>query len=350
MSLPVGDPAFQDSTKPEVVESGTSANHSTKARDDFKWDSYKDEIRRMYVDEGRPLRFTKQNIERRFGYQKSVRNWKSKLRDWGFDKNVTINMKFMLAKSEKRARDEGKDTEFKRNGILVPPQTLQQFKKRRTVGLTDSALSSIATPPNITYGTPNIDASPRSTTSLTKSISPGYPTEQSLVDLTEDFSDLFQKEAPTLGQTIEASSSEDIKPNTDDIVISLSVPQDTSTKPAKAAPLSAQDKPTRIGRGTAPDDFGYNAAASSMKSLFHSFRCSSAYLSDETYERYVDNILKLLQILPPHDQELNNLFRENFTLLLADEAFQYTTSSDSSTEKVLFAILEGLASLRKGPF
>ncbi len=70
MSLPVGDPGFQDPAEPKVVEGGASVNHSTKARNDLKWDSYKDEIRRMYVNEGRPLSVTQQEIERRFGFQK----------------------------------------------------------------------------------------------------------------------------------------------------------------------------------------------------------------------------------------------------------------------------------------
>lgn len=58
------------------------------------------------------------------------------MREWGFDKNMTSNIKFMLSKAEKRAWDEGKETQFTRDGIAVPAETLEQIK--RTM-LSDSA-------------------------------------------------------------------------------------------------------------------------------------------------------------------------------------------------------------------
>lgn len=45
-------------------------NHSTKARNDQKWERYKDDIRHLYVIQGRPLRKTMQEIETRFQFKK----------------------------------------------------------------------------------------------------------------------------------------------------------------------------------------------------------------------------------------------------------------------------------------
>lgn len=47
---------------------------------------------------------------------------------------MTSDIKFMLVKAEKRARDEGKDTEFIQDGMGFPAETLQQVKRARLSG------------------------------------------------------------------------------------------------------------------------------------------------------------------------------------------------------------------------
>ena len=45
----------------------------------------------------------------------SERKWKEKLKEWKFDKKIsTTDMRIVVAKAEKRARNEGKDTTFGR--------------------------------------------------------------------------------------------------------------------------------------------------------------------------------------------------------------------------------------------
>jgi hypothetical protein len=46
-------------------------------------------------------------------------------------------MRIAIAKAEKRAREEGKETAFFHNGILMPIEKIQNFKKRKTIRESD---------------------------------------------------------------------------------------------------------------------------------------------------------------------------------------------------------------------
>ncbi len=48
-------------------------------------------------------------------------------------------MKIVVAKKEKRAREEGKDTVFFHHGSLIPSEKIENFKRRRTVKYSDPA-------------------------------------------------------------------------------------------------------------------------------------------------------------------------------------------------------------------
>lgn len=64
-----------------------------------------------------------------------------KLKEWNFEKNIpSKEMIFIVEKADKRKREEGKETEFMRNGFRVPLQRLDYFKKRRTNDPRDSSI------------------------------------------------------------------------------------------------------------------------------------------------------------------------------------------------------------------
>lgn len=61
-----------------------------------------------------------------------MRKWKEKLKEWKFDKNISSNdMKIILAKAEKRAREDGKGTEFFHGDTQISPERIAQFKRRK---------------------------------------------------------------------------------------------------------------------------------------------------------------------------------------------------------------------------
>lgn len=68
--------------------------------------------------------------------------WKVKLKEWGFVKNLSASkMQFMVAKSERRQREEGKDTVFFHKGFHIPANKIEAFKRRRNIEGSDPGSS-----------------------------------------------------------------------------------------------------------------------------------------------------------------------------------------------------------------
>ena len=62
----------------------------------------------------------------------SARVYKHKLKAWGFEKYLRkSDMQVLLAKAEKRASEDNKDTVFRVGGRKLDPERLQRFKKRK---------------------------------------------------------------------------------------------------------------------------------------------------------------------------------------------------------------------------
>jgi hypothetical protein len=54
-----------------------------------------------------------QSSQLKWANELSERKWKAKFKEWKFDKNISAtDMNMVLAKAEKRTREEGKDTGF----------------------------------------------------------------------------------------------------------------------------------------------------------------------------------------------------------------------------------------------
>ncbi len=63
----------------------------------------------------------------------SVRKWKMILDSWKFNKNVkTEEMLFVVAKAEKKAGEEGKETVFFYEGVEIKEDKIERFKRRKT--------------------------------------------------------------------------------------------------------------------------------------------------------------------------------------------------------------------------
>src|SRR6266487_1779846 len=71
------------------------------------------------------------------------RKWKDKLKEWGYEKHLhKREMKIVAAKGEKRLMEEAKDTLFFHNGILIPKEKIENFKRRKAVKESDPASPS----------------------------------------------------------------------------------------------------------------------------------------------------------------------------------------------------------------
>ncbi|EKD18321.1 uncharacterized protein L3040_004723 [Drepanopeziza brunnea f. sp. 'multigermtubi'] len=90
-----------------------ASKSSTRTKNDQKWDAYKHDIYRFYVEEDKTLDATIQMIEANSGFKASSRKWKMKLKEWRFEKNLSKHdMELIIAKALKRSREESKDTVF----------------------------------------------------------------------------------------------------------------------------------------------------------------------------------------------------------------------------------------------
>lgn len=62
----------------------------------------------------------------------SERKWKMKLKEWNFEKYVPASqMRILVAKAKKRAREEHKETVFFNGETQIAPERINLFKKRK---------------------------------------------------------------------------------------------------------------------------------------------------------------------------------------------------------------------------
>ncbi|KAN0108734.1 hypothetical protein V8E51_008476 [Hyaloscypha variabilis] len=127
------------------------------SRNDQKWEYLKDEIQRVYMKENNTLPRTMLQIEQAHGFKASPRKWKDKLKEWGFEKNLSENdMRIVVAKVDKR-KAARKETHVFLNGVQMTVEKLENFKKRKTVRESGPASPSASTPGPVTYSTPRCD-------------------------------------------------------------------------------------------------------------------------------------------------------------------------------------------------
>lgn len=67
-----------------------------------------------------------------------------KFKEWRYEKHLTnSDMKNVIAKADKRAREDGKETVFFRQGALIPATKIRNFKKRKAVRELETTLPSV---------------------------------------------------------------------------------------------------------------------------------------------------------------------------------------------------------------
>jgi hypothetical protein len=126
---------------------------------DKQFNNYKEEIRRIYCDQGKPLKETMDFFMHQRGLKAryltiapnlstyasiltkiSMRKWKAKLKDWEFEKySKAEDMAFMASKMQSR-QAEGKDTNFFVGGKQIPKEKMETFMKRKK-GVAENILS-----------------------------------------------------------------------------------------------------------------------------------------------------------------------------------------------------------------
>lgn len=90
-----------------------------------EWESAKTETEHIYIDQDQTLATTMEAIQYKYGLEASERKWKLKLKEWGFEKYLSsAAMKILVAKAERRAVVEHKDTVFFHGKTQITPERI----------------------------------------------------------------------------------------------------------------------------------------------------------------------------------------------------------------------------------
>ncbi|KAE9373665.1 hypothetical protein N431DRAFT_338661 [Stipitochalara longipes BDJ] len=126
-----------------------------------EWDKQKDQIWTLYIDQDQSITEVAQNLKDKYGFDAGEKQFKRKVDEWGFTKNIASREMVKMVQKRKRREDEqGKATVFKRsrNGVdfeVVAPVKLDRFQKRNRLEELESGSESSGMPSNILYGTPS---------------------------------------------------------------------------------------------------------------------------------------------------------------------------------------------------
>ncbi|KAH6664268.1 hypothetical protein B0J14DRAFT_706689 [Halenospora varia] len=126
-----------------------------------EWEEQKDQIRNLYISQDQSIVEVAENMKDKYGFDAGEKQFKRKVDEWGFTKNITSReMVKMVRKRKRRENGQGKETVFKRtrNGVdfdVVAPVKLDRFQKRNRLEELESGSESSGMPSNILYGTPS---------------------------------------------------------------------------------------------------------------------------------------------------------------------------------------------------
>lgn len=121
---------------------------------DAEWEALRPLITQLYYNN--TLEETIKAVKDMTGFESRSRRFRSKLEEWGLSKkNINSqDIQIMLAKQEKRKRDEGKDTAVIINGTRVEGSKLDNIYKRQVRMALHHASPSAPTPNGVEYFTP----------------------------------------------------------------------------------------------------------------------------------------------------------------------------------------------------
>ncbi|KAL2015640.1 hypothetical protein VTK56DRAFT_5061 [Thermocarpiscus australiensis] len=126
------------------------------------WAAYRSRIEDLYWTQHKELPEVMKTMEDLYGFAATKKMYKKHLKAWGLEKNIKTSEMIAMIEIARRRRLQNKGTLFVRRGKPVDPGKLRRFAKRRGLLVADGAAASlsdqqVATPPNITYTTPEPD-------------------------------------------------------------------------------------------------------------------------------------------------------------------------------------------------
>ncbi|KAI1437471.1 hypothetical protein GGR50DRAFT_75431 [Xylaria sp. CBS 124048] len=123
-----------------VFSSQTGEAYRSQQHTAQVWESHKETIRKLYLDENRPLKEV-MAIMRQKGFRATVRMYKSRFDKWGFSKNNSKREVVTMLQVQRQRNALGKRTTFQRNGREI---AIDAYLKRKGISQYDLAEPGIA--------------------------------------------------------------------------------------------------------------------------------------------------------------------------------------------------------------
>ncbi|KAI0150252.1 hypothetical protein GGR57DRAFT_493287 [Xylariaceae sp. FL1272] len=123
-----------------VFSSQTGEAYRSQQHTSQVWETHKEDIRRLYLEENRPLKEV-MAIMRQRGFRATVRMYKSRFDKWGFSKNNNKNEVVKMLQVQRQRNALGKRTTFHRNGREV---AIDAYLKRKGISQYDLAEPGLA--------------------------------------------------------------------------------------------------------------------------------------------------------------------------------------------------------------
>ncbi|CZR50274.1 uncharacterized protein PAC_00146 [Phialocephala subalpina] len=125
------------------------------------WEAQRATFQRLYSTEDKTLQEVIEVMEKEYGFRATKKQYKTKIKRWGLEKNVKDKeMSTIVRKERKRREVDGKESEFLVRGRVVPQEKIRRYMKR-TETSAHAALSqtspAASTPSDIFYHTPTAD-------------------------------------------------------------------------------------------------------------------------------------------------------------------------------------------------
>ncbi|KAK7413633.1 hypothetical protein QQX98_007496 [Neonectria punicea] len=156
------EPASQPpraSIAPTVAQTVATSSRRRSRYGQLDWDRHKARLKTLYLDENKSLRETREIMKDEYSFDASVKLYKERFKQWGWNKNLPVPIaEFMAGKAKERKRKRGCETVFKYGGRqwdkARAEHTLSRTKKPR---LQKDDLD-MQTPEGVVYKTPTPQA------------------------------------------------------------------------------------------------------------------------------------------------------------------------------------------------
>ncbi|KAF4469329.1 rhomboid family [Fusarium albosuccineum] len=143
---------------PNSANTGQTTTVNPRKRSKYShlnWDVHKAELKRLYLDEDKPLPETMKIMKDEHGFEASTKLYKEKFKQWDWNKKLPVPIaQFMANRAQSRKMDNGRDTVFTYGGKVWDKYRAENTLSRSTKPRAQEPISDMTTPAGVVVLTP----------------------------------------------------------------------------------------------------------------------------------------------------------------------------------------------------